>query len=243
MNWHVILCMDNPNSNTWRTIALVLIGIAIGFLLARFNLDTLQFEPPEEKVVEEVAEEPITVEKEELPNVEADDDPFLGPEDAKVVIIEFSDYECPFCKQLFEDMLPQFKKDFIETGKVKYVFRDFPLGIHKNAENGALAANCAGQQGKYWEMHDLLFEQQEIWTQANDVKKQLTEFAQELRLNQTRFTSCLESEEQKAEIQKDRSDGIGYGVKGTPSLFINGELLRRMPREYEDFKSLIEEQL
>ena len=89
-----------------------------------------------------------------------DDDPVLGNANAPVTIIEFSDYQCPFCFSFWKQTLPQIKKDYIDTGKVKFVYRDFPLNIHAMAEPSARAANCAGEQGKYWEYHDKIFGEQ-----------------------------------------------------------------------------------
>src|SRR3989344_3998538 len=87
-----------------------------------------------------------------------DDDPFLGDVNAPVVMIEWSDYECPFCARFYTQTLSQIKSDYIDTGKAKFVYRDFPLGFHQQAETAALAANCAGEQGKYFEYHDKIFE-------------------------------------------------------------------------------------
>lgn len=93
-----------------------------------------------------------------LPTI--DDDPILGSANAPVTMIEFSDYQCPFCHSFWKQTLPQIKKDYIDTGKVKFVYRDFPLNIHPMAEPAARAANCAGEQGKYWEYHDKIFGEQ-----------------------------------------------------------------------------------
>lgn len=89
-----------------------------------------------------------------------DDDPVLGDANAAVTMVEFSDYECPFCKRFYDDTLAQIKSTYIDTGKLKLVYRDYPLSFHPGAEPAAQAANCAGEQGKYWEMHDKIFEAQ-----------------------------------------------------------------------------------
>lgn len=93
-------------------------------------------------------------------NVSADDDAVLGNPNAPVTVIEFSDYECPFCKRFYDQTLGQIKKEYIDTGKVKFIYRDYPLSFHPGAEPAAQAANCAGEQGKYWEMHDKIFQAQ-----------------------------------------------------------------------------------
>lgn len=93
-------------------------------------------------------------------------EPSLGKEGAPVTVVEFTDYQCPFCVRAFSDTYPQLRKDYIDTGKVKYVIRDFPLPFHSNAQKAAETANCAQDQGKYWQMHDKLFEQQANWEGA-----------------------------------------------------------------------------
>ena len=95
-----------------------------------------------------------------------DDDDFKGDEDAPVTIVEWSDFECPFCTRFYTETLGKLEEKYINTGKVKFVYRDFPLGFHANAQKAAEAAECAGEQGKYWEMHDKLFEKQAEWSEA-----------------------------------------------------------------------------
>jgi protein-disulfide isomerase len=153
--------------------------------------------------------------------VSVDDDAVLGKEDAPVTIIEFSDYQCPFCGRHFTQTYPQLKKDYVDTGKIKIVFRDFPLNsIHPQAQKAAEAAECAGEQGKYWEMHDKLFENQG----ALDVAS-LKSYAQTLGLNTADFNSCLDSGKMASEVAKDLSDGQSYGVQGTPAFFVEGKLI------------------
>ncbi|MGH6802187.1 MAG: DsbA family protein, partial [Methyloceanibacter sp.] len=114
--------------------------------------------------------------------------PSLGTPDAPVTVIEFSDYQCPFCQRHFASTLPALKKEYIDTGKVRYVFRDFPLdSIHSLARKAAEAAHCAGEQGKYWEMHDTLFKNQRALMVDN-----LKGFARDLGLNVDGFNSCLD---------------------------------------------------
>jgi len=152
--------------------------------------------------------------------VEIDDDDVLGSEDAPVTMIEFSDYECPFCARYFTQTYDQIKKTYVDTGKVKIVFRDFPLSFHPKAQKAAEAAECAGEQGKYWEMHDKLFENQ----QTLDIIS-LKRYANEIGLNIAEFSPCLDSGQMAAEVKKDFSDGQAAGVRGTPAFFINGRLI------------------
>ena len=168
--------------------------------------------------------------------VSIDDDAVKGDENAPVTIIEFSDYECPFCKRFFEQTYPQIV-DYIEAGKVKYVFRDFPLGFHANAKPAAIAAECAGEQGKYYEMHDLLFQNQDSLNTENYKK-----WAGELGLDQAQFDECVDTEKYADEVDQDLSDGQSYGVSGTPAFFINGVLISGA-QPFEVFKQAIEAEL
>lgn len=145
--------------------------------------------------------------------------PSLGKDDAPITIIEFSDYECPFCSRAVQSILPLLKKEYIETGKVRFVYRDFPLtNIHPNAEISALAARCAGDQNKYWDMHDKIFSDQEKIS-ADDLKAK----AKDLKLNTDEFNKCLDSKKHEAAMRKDFIDGVAAGVTGTPTFFVNGK--------------------
>jgi protein-disulfide isomerase len=174
-----------------------------------------------------------------------DDDPVLGSPDAKVLIIEFGDYQCPSCRQFWKDIEPRLKKDYIDTGKVKLVFRDFPLmQIHPEALMAANAVNCAGEQGKYWQFHDKVFREQYnrgddiIRMKAADLKK----WAKEIGVDQAKFDQCLDSEKFKSEVLKDKADGDAAGVQGTPTFFINGRAMGGA-QQYPEYKKLIDELL
>ncbi|MDP3792276.1 MAG: DsbA family protein [bacterium] len=176
--------------------------------------------------------------------VSIDDDPILGNERAKVTIVEFSDYQCPFCRTFWRDTLSQIKKEYINTNKVRFVYRDFPLSFHPMAGASAQAAECAGDQDKYWEMHDKIFGEQEKLGQGTvtytiqDLKK----WAGEIGLNRSAFDQCLDSEKYKDEVAKDFADGSAAGVSGTPSTFVNGrQLVGAQP--FATFKAIIEEEL
>ena len=156
---------------------------------------------------------PVVVE-----NVSVDDDPSWGPTDAKVTVVEFSDFQCPFCSRFFTQTYPQIKQQY--EGKVHFVFRDFPLSGHENAQKAAEAAGCANEQGKFWEYHDMLFSNQ----QALDVAS-LKNYAGQLGLDTAAFNQCLDSGTRAQETQKDYQDGISYGVTGTPAFFVNGLLV------------------
>jgi len=144
-----------------------------------------------------------------------DNAPFKGDKNAKLTLIEFSDYQCPFCSRHVQQTLPQLDKDYIKTGKVKYVFFDFPLDFHKNAFKAAEAADCAGEQGKFWQMHDLLFANQKALEPTD-----LTNYAKELKLDTSKFQKCLDSGKYASQIKKEIELGQKSGVTGTPSFFL-----------------------
>lgn len=166
-----------------------------------------------------------------------DDDAIKGDENAPVTIVEFSDYECPFCQRFWEQTLPQIEEKYIKTGKVKLIYRDFPLGFHANAQKAAEAAECSGEQGKYYEMHDKLF--------AEGVSGGVSAFKQyaaDLKLDTKTFNECLDAGKMRAEIQKDSADGQSLGVSGTPAFFINGkEVVGAQP--FSVFEQIIEAEL
>ena len=170
--------------------------------------------------------------------VSVDDDPVKGEENAPITIVEFSDFQCPFCERFFKETLPQIEKEYIETGKVKLVYRDFPLReIHSDAQKAAEAAECADEQGKFWEYHNMLFENQEALKIAD-----LKEYAVTLKLDTQEFNNCLDKSEKAEEVNADIQEGESYGVTGTPAFFINGILVSGA-RPFEDFQAIIEEEL
>ncbi|PIN75325.1 disulfide bond formation protein DsbA [Candidatus Woesearchaeota archaeon CG10_big_fil_rev_8_21_14_0_10_37_12] len=163
-----------------------------------------------------------------------DDDAVKGNEDAPVTMVEFSDFECPFCTRFFEQTLPQIESEYIETGKLKLVYRDYPLPFHPQAQKAAEAAECAGEQGKYWEMHDKLFE-----TGVAGGVDSFKKFAKDLGLKTADFNSCLDSDQFADEVQKDMADGSAAGVQGTPGFIINGRLVSGA-QPFAAFKQVID---
>jgi len=150
-------------------------------------------------------------------DVSVDDDPVLGQADAPVTIIEFSDYQCPFCGRHFEQTYPSLKADYIDTGKAKLVFRDYPLSFHPEAEPAAIAAECVKKldASKYFEYHDKLFTSQATLSAAS-----YKTWATELGIDADGFGSCFDSKETRSEVQADFAAGSAAGVSGTPSFFI-----------------------
>lgn len=173
-------------------------------------------------------------------SVSADDDAFLGNENAPVTIIEFSDYQCPFCERFYSNTLPSLKKEYIDTGKVKLVYRDFPLSFHENAQKAAEAAETARELGgddAYWKMHDKIFENQGALS-----REDLIAYAKQISLDDKKFTGLLDSSKYRNEVQKDFADGQSAGVQGTPTFFVNGRILVGA-QPFEAFKQIIEEEL
>lgn len=178
--------------------------------------------------------------------VSIDDDPIKGDKNAPITIIEFSDYECPFCKRSNDQVISRIDKEYIETGKVRLVFRDFPLGFHKKAIPAAVAANCAGEQGKYWEVHDFLFQDK-----GNLSKEAVLNSSDSLGLDKAKLQACMDDKSKEEEITKDFQEGQKYGVRGTPSYFIgktteNGKIegtFIRGAQPYTVFKEEIDKQL
>jgi protein-disulfide isomerase len=140
---------------------------------------------------------------------------FRGDNAARVAIIEYADFECPYCGEYERKTFPQILSDYVATGKVKYFFRDLPLPGHARAVPAALAAHCAGEQGKYWEMHDSLFAKQNALSGPA-----LLDRAQTLGLDTAKFTECQSSEKYTADIQKNISEAQNMRIGGTPTFFL-----------------------
>lgn len=151
------------------------------------------------------------------------DEPAKGAENAPVTIIEFADFKCGFCLRHFMQTLPILEEEYIETGTVRYVYRNFPiLGVQSRW--AALAGECAHEQGRFWEYHHRLFTLVQEG-QGNFIRSQLKSVASELGLDSVRFGNCLDSSKYLDEVQEDLMAGRTAGVTGTPAFLINGELL------------------
>lgn len=159
--------------------------------------------------------------------------PFLGPENAPVVVVAFSDFECPYCGTvggLFEEVLAKYPKD------VKVVFKQFPLTMHKQAQSAALASLAAHRQGKFWQYHDLLFENQKALSEAK-----YTELAKRLGLDLERFNRDYKAPTTQQIIDRDMADAQLAGVRGTPTIFVNGRRLKE--RNIKDLQQMIGQEL
>lgn len=170
--------------------------------------------------------------------------PFRGSKHATVTLVEFSDFQCAFCARHSQQTLPAILKDYVDTGKVKYVMRDFPIAsLHPQAQKAHEAAHCAGEQGKYWELHPLLFGN--IKAQS---PPQLLAHARTLRLDGAKFEQCLASGRHGATVQKALAEGQRAGVRGTPTFFVgagDGRTVQatqmlRGAQPYERFKVILD---
>ncbi len=150
-----------------------------------------------------------------VPSLNVRGETFRGDSGARVAIIEYADFECPYCGEYERQVFPQLLTDYIQTGKVKFFYRDLPLPGHARALPAARAARCAGEQGKYWEMHDSLFAKQNALSAPA-----LLDRAQTLGLDTAKFTECQSSEKYTADIQKSISEALKMGVDGTPTFFL-----------------------
>lgn len=169
------------------------------------------------------------------------DNPFVGDPNAPVTITEFSDFQCTFCASFHKTTYPEIKEKFIDTGKVKFVFKDFPIEqIHPLSMRAAEAARCAYEQDKYEEYATLLFNKQDEWTRAGVSK--LKEYASELGLNIVSFNQCLDSGAMKSIIRQNFNEGKEMSVTGTPMFFINDKRITGA-RPFSDFEKTINEEL
>jgi len=184
------------------------------------------------------------------PKISADNDPVIGNPDAPITIIEFSDFQCPFCAKFHIQTLPAIMNEYIEKGTVKLVFRDFPIqSIHPNAVPASVAAECANEQGKFKEMHDILFEKQNQWSNLETIYaiELFNQYSSDIQLEQEQFSSCLSTAKYVKEIQNDLNDGRTYGITGTPGFFIGNEQIGfielKGAQPFESFKKIIDKQL
>jgi len=169
-------------------------------------------------------------------DVPVDDDPILGSENAPITIIEFSDYECPYCRQWHSEVYSQLIDTY--SDQIRFVYRDFPLeSIHPNANSAAEAANCAHKQGVFWDYHDMLFSNEKgLGSTA------YLEYASQLEIDQAAFQECIETDRYQAEVQADFEFAADLGVRSTPTFFINGiAVVGAQP--FEIFQQVIDREL
>jgi len=236
---------------------IVVIGVAAFFAGSYItNLNSNQIS--EEDLEAAIAKLELKILQNQLPTkqtnltmkISVDNDPIIGNPDAPITIIEFSDFQCPFCARFYTQTLPLIYEEYIEPGKVKLVFRDYPIqSIHPNAVPAAVASECANEQGKFKEMHDMLFEKQNEWSKQKtaDALSLFSQYATKIQLEQEVFDSCLTSGKYIEEIRKDLDDGRDYGVTGTPGFFVGNDQIGYVElkgaQPFDSFKKIIDTQL
>ncbi len=177
----------------------------------------------------------IALQPPELPRVQVEaKGPSRGPSNAPVTIVEFSDFQCPYCGREYP-VIERLMKEY--DGKVRLVFRHYPLEFHENAEKAAEAGACAQDQGKFWELHDKMFT-----NQAKLAVDDLKGYAKAIGLDSAKFDKCLDSGEKKAVVEEDQKAGTAAGVNGTPAFFINGVFVNGA-QPYEEIKQTVDREL
>ena len=194
---------------------------------------------------EEADEEPapkLTVDDVDLEGV-----PFMGDEDAEITMVIYDDFECPFCARFEVQTFAKIKEEYIDTGKAKFYYKHFPLGFHSHAQIAAEASECANDQGKFWEMHDMIFE-----NQPDLSEDKLKEWAEELELDMDEFNTCLNTNKHAEKVKLGMAEGQKVGVRGTPSVLLEDELVvgalpfedvKQGDKTLKGYKTRIEEKL
>lgn len=167
--------------------------------------------------------------------------PVLGNKNAKVTVIEFGDFQCPFCEKWFTDVEANLIKDYVNTGKVKFAFRHFAF-LGDESTWAAEASECANEQGKFWEYHDYLYKNQGPEQSGTFAKDKLKGFAQALSLDTAKFNSCLDSGKYAKNVTDDLAAGQKAGVNGTPTTFVNGQTVVGA-QPYSAFKAILDQEL
>lgn len=231
-------------SRRWLGAALLAALIGTAMLAGLTGCSTPEPPPTNTPTVQAQTPTPTTQETPRAttePLIPLDDDPVKGSPDAPVTMIEYSEYLCPFCQRFVLETMPRIEEEYIDTGKVKLVFRDFP--VHgQPAVSIAMVAECAADQDKFWEMHVMLFERAEEWSQSEEILTTFQGYAEELGIDQDEFLNCLELGTTFERIQEDYNLAVQDGVGGTPTFLINGTLVVGA-QPFEEFQRIIEEEL
>ncbi len=150
--------------------------------------------------------------------------PFLGNANAKVTVVEYADYQCPFCEKFFTDVFPQIKAKYIDTGKIKFMYQDFAF-LGADSTTAGEATHCAADQNKFWQYHDYLFSHQGQENSGWATLEHQKEFAAVVGLNANQFNQCMTSHKYATEVANQTTAGKGFGVTGTPTVFVNGNII------------------
>ncbi|MFA5829649.1 MAG: thioredoxin domain-containing protein [Candidatus Gracilibacteria bacterium] len=252
----------NEKTNPWMLSTAVLIGLIIGFTIGRVipNISPVDSKNVAantlnaQNAANPTAAAPTAPAAQQEPqfaeiNIDystatigktTDGNWTLGDKKAKITLEEYSDFQCPYCHSYSATTFPQLYKDYIATGKVYYIYRNFPLSFHPQAQKAAEAAACAGEQNKFWEMHDALFNNQNAWSSQTETYLQTFQgFAQKLGLDMTKFNQCVNNDQFSALIKKDLAAGNKKGITGTPTFLVNGENEIVGAQEYSKFQEAL----
>lgn len=239
INWKRFL---PKSSSQILVILLVVAAFLIGVLFTKVqylekNQAVIQAAVPSQQAGQQAAPTPGA-----KVNVAVGGLPILGNKNAKVTIIEFADFRCPFCEQFFTNTEPQILKDYVDTGKVKFAFRNFAF-LGDPSVVAANASECANDQGKFWDFYNYLYKNQPAETDTSMYNTDtLTQAAVSLGMDDSKFRNCLDNKTDAAKATKDMTDGQAAGVSGTPTFFVNGvSLVGAQP--YSAFKALIDQEL
>lgn len=218
------------HSNPWKTATLILAGVVLGAVIGiplSQNFDFSFFKPDsEKKEMKAFAKQQTDDWKFYETYASKSSDGFfaLGEKDAPIAMTEYSDYQCPFCARFFENTLSAIKNEYVKTGQVYFVYKDLPLSSHPNAMPAAQAAHCAGEQGKYFQMHDLIFHFQDKWADLKDTMSYFTKMASVLRLKTSDFEDCVKSNRYLDLSKKSMEEADKAEITGTPGFVINGQV-------------------
>lgn len=167
--------------------------------------------------------------------------PVLGDNNAPVTIVEFADFQCPFCGEWQKTIFQELKSKYIETGKARFVFMDYAF-LGDESTRAAQAARCANDQNRFWEYHDLLYTKQSGENEGAFIDDNLKQFAKELKLNEDEFNSCFDSNKYASQLNSDIVEADEYGVISTPTIYINGNKLEGI-LPFSRYEELIETEL
>jgi protein-disulfide isomerase len=163
----------------------------------------------------------------------------MGSDSAPVEIAEYSDFQCPFCARFAVLQLPDIRDRLIATGRVRWRFMNYPLDGHPNTRPAHLAAACAREQGKFWEMHDAIYQGQGDWAESRHPERFFRDYAERIGLDRGRFDQCVDAQHAMPDVEADKLRGDSLGVNSTPTFFVNGRQLADVPT-YDQIKAIVD---
>ena len=163
----------------------------------------------------------------------------MGSDSARVEIMEFSDFECPYCARFAVLQMPDVRTRLIETGRVRWRFVHYPLQGHTKSPTAHLAAACANEQGRFWQMHDLLYAHQGEWTEDRDLVGAITSLAVQAGVDRARFDQCMSQRSAWGRVLADKALGDSIGINGTPTMFVNGRQIPGVP-SFDELRAMVD---